>query len=153
MTLHDPDLIRDAIAHGVAGDHQGALTLLQPFVNAGPRSTFTLLAALAGFAAHEAWTAHTPGTWYGVTVVGPDGSESVDSLSAPVRFALQFTAACASRDFDNAYALFWAVAEPADRNGTDDLAEAINAVYDMAVASAEALLDEARRREDDGGSQ
>ncbi|WNI31474.1 hypothetical protein [Streptomyces sp. ITFR-6] len=145
MPAPDPAAIFQALALGVTGDHQGGLDALQPLVDAGPASTFALLASLAETASKEAREANGPDTFYG-TVVGPDGEGDIGMLPPPIRFAARFITAWANRDRDTAHALFWAVVEPSDRNGTSDLSDAITAVYGMAVAAAEHLVLEQRRK-------
>lgn len=145
MPAPDPEAIFQALALGVTGDHQSGLEALQPLVDAGPASTFALLASLAETASKATREMNGPGALYGIAVVGPNGENDIDSLPPPIRFATRFIATWANRDRDTAHALFWAVAGPADQHGTDDLADAITVVYAMAVAAAEHLVLEQRR--------
>ncbi|MGC4947773.1 hypothetical protein ACLQ2N_16450 [Streptomyces sp. DT224] len=145
MPAPDPLMITEALSYGIAGDHDHALGLLQPIVDTGPASTYALLGALAEIASKEARDTHQPGTRFGIETEGPDGATDIDVLPPPVRFAARFTTAWANRDRDMALALFHAVAEPADRDGTDELADCITALYGMAVAVAEQTVLEHRR--------
>jgi hypothetical protein len=142
----DTRIIGEALACSVAGDHQRGLSMLQPLVDAGPRSTFALLACLAETASADARDTNGPATWYGMEVVGPDGPADAELLPPRLRFAARFVTAWANRDQPTAYALFRAVAELSDRDGTPDLAEAVGAVYAMAAATAEYLVLQQRRQ-------
>ncbi|MFC5072845.1 hypothetical protein ACFPN0_14935 [Kitasatospora cinereorecta] len=150
MPAPDPKVILEALAYGVAGDLQRGLDTLQPIVDAGPHSVYALLGSLAETASREAREANGPGTWYGIELEGPDGPENIDVLPPPVMFAARFITAWANRDQDAAHALFRAVAEPADRDGTDALADCITAVYAMAVPVAQVVVEEQRRRLEEG---
>ncbi|WP_199570587.1 hypothetical protein [Streptomyces murinus] len=151
MPAPDPEPIVQALAVGVTGDHQRGLSLLQPLVDAGPTSTFALLCSLAETASKEARDAHGPDTWFGIDVSGPGGQADISVLPPPIQFAARFVTAWANRDRDMAHALFWAVAGPSDRDGTDDLANAITAVYGMAVAAAEHIVLEQRHKREQPG--
>jgi hypothetical protein len=130
-----PGNIGKALVHGIAGDHDRALELLQPLVDEGPRSAFALLGALAEAAAYHAREANGPGVEYDIEVTGPDGPADADVLPPNIRFAAQFVTAWANDDRDTALALFNALADHSDTNGTQDLGAGIYAVYTMAVAS------------------
>ncbi|MFD5788638.1 hypothetical protein ACFWH1_18695 [Streptomyces sp. NPDC127037] len=148
MPAPDPATITEALAFGVVGDYQHGLGLLQPIVDSGPRATFALLGALAEVASKEARESHAPGTRFGIETEGPDGETGIDLLPPPVRFAARYITAWANRDQDLAWDLFWAIAEPSDRDGTDALADCVTAVYGMAVAVAEhTVLEQRRNRE------
>jgi hypothetical protein len=99
-------------------------------------------------ASKEARETNEPGTLFGIDPEGPDGPGSVDVLPPPVRFALRFITAWANRDQDTAYALFWAIAEPSDRDGTTALGDCITAVYAMTVPVAGQIVAEQRRRKE-----
>jgi hypothetical protein len=148
-----PLTIIEALSHGAAGDHDRALALLQPLVDAGPISTFALLGCLAeAICRMSADPQHLdePSQRGGfvMQVDGPDGPASAELLPAPLRFAGRFLTCWANRDRDTAFALFRAVADVADRDGTDDLAEAITALFGMAVATTEQFVIERRRQRD-----
>ncbi|MEC3995222.1 hypothetical protein VSR01_17435 [Actinacidiphila sp. DG2A-62] len=149
MPATEAQTILDALAHSVAGDTERGLALLQPLVDAGPRSTYALLGSLAEVASSDAREA-SPGSSFGMEVIGPDGPADAELLPPPLRFAAHFVTAWANRDQDTAHALFWAVAEPSDRYGTDDLAEAIRAVFAMAAATAEYEVARKRRQREEG---
>lgn len=151
MPAPDPDAIFQAVALGVTGNHQDGLNLIQPFVDAGPASTFALLCALAETASHEARDSHAPGTSFGIVVEDPAGPADITVLPPAVQFGAQFITAWANRDRPMARALFWALAEPSDLNGTDALADGITAVYGMAVAVAERVVIEQRRKREEPG--
>ncbi|WNI20343.1 hypothetical protein [Actinacidiphila sp. ITFR-21] len=146
MATQAPEIVLEALAYGITGDLDAGLELLQPLVDAGPRSTYALLATLAETCAVRAQMVNVDGTQYGIEVEGPDGPASVDDLAPHVRFAIRFVTAWINRDRDTAMALFWAVGHHADGYGTDDLANAIRCVYEMAVADAEVVLIAKRRR-------
>lgn len=139
-------IIGEAVAHGVAGDQERGLAMLQPLVDAGPRSTYALLAALAETAAYTALQNQRPGEMFGSlvedTVTGQ--AASVDVLPPPLRFAAQFTTAWANRDQDTALALFNTFAHGSDRAGTPDLGDAIVALYAMAVATSTEVVRQVR---------
>jgi len=141
----DVKAIGEAIAHGVAGDVDAGLALIQPLVDRGPRTTCALLGSLAETAA---FLAHRdqPGVWFGTVVERiDDGSEgSVDSLPRPLRFAAQFVTAWANGDRDTAYALFKAIAEDSDTRGLSDLADGVAAIYGMAIATATEVVKQRR---------
>ncbi|NDK24707.1 hypothetical protein FSY75_09500 [Streptomyces sp. TR1341] len=151
MPAPDPEPIVQALAVAVAGDFQRGLSLLQPLVDAGPQSTYALLCALAETASKEARDAHGPDTWFGLDVQGPGGQADISVLPPPLQFAARFVTARANRDRATAHALFWAVAGPSDRDGTDALADAITAVFEMAVAAAEHIVLEQRRKRERPG--
>ncbi|MFF4388536.1 hypothetical protein ACFY0G_17415 [Streptomyces sp. NPDC001552] len=146
MPCPDPNVINEALATGVVGDVEGGLLLLQPIVNDGPAETFAMLSALAEVAARQA-VAVAPGTFFGIEVDGPDGpgTASIDVLPPSLRFAAQFINACANKDRQMAHALFWALAEPSDRDGTPALAEGVGAVFLMAVQTAREIVAQQRR--------
>ena len=155
MSTPVPELILQALAHGIHGNPERGLHLIQPLVDEGPRSTYALLGALAETASRQARETRDAlevgGTdvMFGIEIEGPEGLASAQVLPAPLRFAVQFVTAWANRDQDTAHALFWALAEPSDRLGTDDLATVIGIVFDMAVLGAEATLIERRTRTGD----
>ncbi|WP_434593417.1 hypothetical protein [Streptomyces sp. A5-4] len=150
MPAPDPQIILEALSHGATGDHQRGLDMLQPMVDAGPRSTFALLGSLAEMASKEARDTYGPDTFYGMAVETPDGRASADVLPPPVRFATQFITAWANRDQDTAHALFLAAAKSAEQNGTDELSDGITAVYAMAAVAAEHVVLEQRRLREEG---
>lgn len=139
-------IIGEAVAHGVAGDQERGLAMLQPLVDAGPRSTYALLAGLAETAAFTALRDQRPGEMFGLpvedTVTGQ--AASVDVLPPPLRFAAQFTTAWANRDRDTALALFNTFAFESDRAGTPDLGDAIGVLYAMAVTTSTEVVRQTR---------
>ncbi|MFF4292170.1 hypothetical protein ACFY0N_00770 [Streptomyces vinaceus] len=147
MPCPDPNLITKALAAGVIGDPDAGLAMLQPIVNDGPAETFAMLYALGHSVSTKARQTAGPGAMFGIAVDGPAGpaTGTVDDLPPAIRFSAQFTSACANQDMEMAGALFWAVAGPADRDGTPALAEAIGAVYQMAVATAREVVAEQQR--------
>lgn len=146
MSTPAPERILEALAHGINGRPEEGLRLIQPLVDAGPLSTYALLGSLAETASRDGRYASGAGTLFAIEVQGPDGPASTNDVPTPLRFAAQFTTAWAARDQDTAYALFWAFAEPSDRLGTDDLAEGIGLLFDMAVLGEKAALMERRQR-------
>ncbi|MGV2914606.1 hypothetical protein [Streptomyces alfalfae] len=143
--------IGEAIAYGVAGDQEHGLALLQPLVDAGPRSTYALLGALAETAAFTVLNNRRPDEFFTIPVVNEATGQtaSVDDLPAPLRFAAQFVTAWANRDRDTARALFTVFAHESDRRGTPDLAHAIGFLYGMAVSTATEVVLKARRKRGD----
>lgn len=139
-------IIGEAVAHGVTGDQERGLAMLQPLVDAGPRSTYALLGGLAEAAAFTALQNQQPGEVFGLpvenTVTGQ--TASADVLPPPLRFAAQFLTAWANRDQDTALALFTTFAFASDDAGTPDLAEAIGLLYSMAVATSTEVVRQAR---------
>ena len=152
MQAPEPLIIGAALACSVAGEHQRGLDMLQPIVDAGPRSTYALLGSLAEVASKDARET-SPDMMFGMEVIGPDGPADVQLLPPPLRFAARFVTAWANRDQDTAHALFWAIAEPSDRDGTEDLAEAITAVFGMAAAVTEYLVLEQRQQPAEGDAR
>ncbi|MGA5340461.1 hypothetical protein ACPCK3_15060 [Streptomyces griseoincarnatus] len=140
-------IIGEAIAHGVAGDQERGLRMLQPLVDAGPRSTYALLASLAETAAHTALQNQRPGEMFGMPVENTATGQAapMDVLPPPVRFAAQFTTAWANRDRDTALALFQAFAFASDDAGTPDLGDAIGLLYSMAVTTSTEVVRQARQ--------
>ncbi|MFE0765420.1 hypothetical protein [Streptomyces smyrnaeus] len=135
MTSPDPDAIVEAVSYGVLGRHETAMTMLQPHVDAGPASTYGMLCVLAHLA-HTDDGGGAPDDPLMIHVEGPGGRPAtIDELPPPLRFAVRFVTACANRDHATSCALFSAVARHAEAHQTSDLAEAINIVYDMAVAT------------------
>ncbi|MFJ7592484.1 hypothetical protein ACIQZO_34965 [Streptomyces sp. NPDC097617] len=153
MPAPDPKAILQALAYGFTGEFQRGLDTLQPIVDAGPHSTYALLGSLAETASKEARETNTPGTTYGIALEGLEGAASIDDLPPPVRFAARFITAWANRDHDATDALFWAIAEPAVRDGTDALGDCITAVYAMAVPAAEHIVREQRRLREEGRTE
>ncbi|QKW06992.1 hypothetical protein HUT18_11850 [Streptomyces sp. NA04227] len=154
MPAPDPKTILEAVAHGVAGDHQAGLDLLQPIVNDGPASTYALLGSLAETATHGIRRDHGPDCTFGIYVEAPDGREgSSDDLPPPVRFAARFMTAWSNQDQDTAHALFTVLAEHGDRPDCRDIGDAVTTMYNLAVASASEIAAEqrARREVDENG--
>lgn len=143
-------IIGEAVAHGVAGDQERGLLMLQPLVDAGPRSTYALLAGLAETAAFTALRDQRPGEVFGLPVENTltGQAASVDVLPPPIRFAAQFTTAWANRDRDTALALFTAFAFESDDAGTPDLGDAIGVLYAMAVTTSTEVVRQAREERD-----
>jgi hypothetical protein len=131
-------IMSEAISLGVTGDPERGVALLQPLVDAGPRSTYALVAGLAEVAATTALQNLRPGESFTCPVenVVTGQPASVDVLPPPVRFAAQFVTAWANRDRGMAQDLFDAFAFQSDRSGTPDLAQAIGVLYDMAVTTS-----------------
>ncbi|MEU2487106.1 hypothetical protein ABZ593_21165 [Streptomyces sp. NPDC012617] len=150
MPAPDPHTVLEALAYGVAGDAQRGLDTLQPIVDAGPDSTYALLGALAEVATQDARDNNAPGTVFGIDLQDVDGFADIDVLPPPVRFAARFLTAWANRDQDTAIALFRAIAEPSNSDNTDALGDCITAVYAMTVPVAQGVVEEQRRRREEG---
>ncbi|KPI33350.1 hypothetical protein OV450_1438 [Actinobacteria bacterium OV450] len=146
MPCPDPNVILQALATGVTGDTVTGLAILQPIVDDGPAEAFAMLCSLAETASKRARDAAPPGAVFGIEVDGPAGlgTASVDVLPPSLRFGAQFISAWANRDMEMAYALFWAVAESVNDDGTHALPESVGAVYWLAVASAREIVAEVR---------
>lgn len=144
--------IGEAVAYGVIGDEEHGLSLLQPLVDAGPRSTYALLGGLAEGAAFTALQNQRPGEAFTLPVVDKitGRAASVDVLPPPLRFAAQFVTAWANRDQDTARALFNVFADDSDRRGTPDLGDAVGLMYGMAVTTSTEVVREARRKRGEG---
>jgi hypothetical protein len=146
-----PQTILEALSHAAAGDHDRGLALIQPLVDAGPVSTYALLASLAEAicrmtADPQALDDVEQRGGFVMVVDGPDGPASAELLPKPLRFAGRFITCWANRDRETAWALFRAAANVSEQDGTDDLAEGVTAVFGMAVASTEAFVIERRRQ-------
>lgn len=144
----DVRLIAEAVSHGIAGDQDHGLAMLQPLVDAGPRSTFALLGGLAELAAFTALRNQRPGEAFAMPVEDVRTGEPADPsvLPVPLRFAARFVTAWANRDQDTAWALFHALAEEAERTGSSDLGDGVSLVYSMAVATSEEIVREQRAK-------
>ncbi|GGZ23749.1 hypothetical protein GCM10010387_16220 [Streptomyces inusitatus] len=154
MPAPDPHIMIEALAYGVVGKRDEGLALLQPIVDQGPRETFALLSALAEATCKRARDRDGPDAAYDLVVEVADGTVSSDLLPPDIRFAGQFITSWGNRQFETAHDLFWAMAEPSDRNGTSVLADSISAVYELAVCAArEIVSDRVRQRVQDGGTQ
>lgn len=150
--LTEPELVLHAVAHGVTGDRDTGLGMLQPLVDAGPTSTYALVCQLAETVAIKTLR-YPEGTGWTFEIIGPNETQPVEQAVAPLRFAARFVAARASRDHDNARALFLAVAQHADTNRTTDLAEAVVMLYDLAVSACTAIVEERRRLREQGNAR
>lgn len=145
--IDGPTTIVKALSYGAAGDYDHGLALLQPLVDAGPISTFAMLGCLAEAVYRMSADPslldepeHSAG--FAMVVDGPDGPATAELLPAPLRFAGRFITCWANRDRDTAFALFQAVAR---QDGPGDLAEAITALFGMAVAVTEMFVAERHR--------
>lgn len=156
MTAHAwrTKIIGEAVSHGIAGDQERGLAMLQPLVDAGPRSTYALLGGLAEVAAFTALQNQRPGEAFGMPVenTATGRPASADVLPPPLRFAAQFLTAWANRDQDTALALFQTFAFASDDAGTPDLADAISTLYSMAVTTGAEVVRQAREARDGGTS-
>ncbi|WP_433856722.1 hypothetical protein [Streptomyces kronopolitis] len=151
MPAPDPNIICNAVAHGVAGNHTTGLTLLQPIVDEGPASTYAVLGSLAETAVFSVRRDHGPDCAFGILVEAPDGSEaSTDDLPPVARFAVRFITAWANRDQETTHALFKVLAEHGDRPGCRDIGDAVSAMYGLAVAAATEIAAQQRARPDAG---
>lgn len=143
--VDDSQRILNAVARGASGDRPGALAHLKPIIDRGPGAVFAMLHALANVAVVD--QKPETGTFLGIAVETTDGrAASIDQLPAGHRFAAQFTAAVANSDLDQADALYRALLGPDDFQSASNLAEAVGAVYDMAVATTVAMVEQARQR-------
>jgi len=142
----DSRQIFEALTHGVAGDHDTAMTLLLPILQRDDQTMYATLCALAESASFNARQQHELGQHFGIEVEHIDtGAEgSTDDLPPGIAFAARFVTAHANRDWDSTNALYRALydADP------DQLVIGVRAVYDMAVVSLRAFV-ERRRAETD----
>ncbi|WP_060887641.1 hypothetical protein [Streptomyces caniscabiei] len=141
-TEADSRKIFEALAHGVAGDHDTAMTLLLPVLKRDPRSTYATVCSLAEFASFDALQNQKPGEHFGIEVEHIDtGAEgSANDLTPGIRFAAQFVTAWANRDHDTADALYKAL----HRENPDEFVIGVRALYDMAVVSLRAFCERKR---------
>ena len=144
-TEADSKQIFEALAHGVAGDHDSAMRLLLPVLKRNPRSMYATVCSLAESASFDARQHQEPGEHFGIEVEHMDtGAEgNANDLPPGVRFAAQFVTAWANRDHDTADALYKALA----RQDPDEFVVGIRALYDMAVVSLRAMVERKRAEE------
>lgn len=142
----DSQQIYEALTHGVAGDHDTAMTLLLPVLKRSETSTYATLCALAESASFDARQHQQAGEHFGIEVdnIAAGAPGTADDLPPGIRFAARFVTAWANRDEDTANALYRAlyVEDP------DQLAIGVRAVYDMAVVSLRAFVE--RKRSEEG---
>ncbi|MEU9558019.1 hypothetical protein [Streptomyces fumanus] len=133
----DPaETIMAALAHGLTGHPEKAAPLLEPFLT-GPTPALGLLAALAETTVHnDRDTLPTNGA-FGLLVLDPTTGKraNINDLPPGIRFAAQFTAAWANNDRDTAHDLFHALITPHDDAAAEAVADAVRALFDMAVAT------------------
>lgn len=129
------ETVMAAIAHGMTGNPQAGLTMLQPFFLQGPPAMVSLCAALAELVAMAAQHEHPNAEGFGFIALR--NGQRVDSREMPAgeRFATQFTAAWMNRDQETAYALFHAIHEGNRDEDAETLANGVWALYEMAVVS------------------
>lgn len=141
-TEADGKQIFEALAHGVAGDHDAAMALLLPVLKRDPRSTYATVCSLAESASFDARQHRQPGEHFGIEVddirTGAEGS--ANDLPPGIRFAAQFVTAWANRDHDTADALYKAL----HREDPDEFVIGVRALYDMAVVSLRAFCERKR---------
>lgn len=141
----DSSRIFEALTHGVAGDHDTAMSLLLPALKRNPRSMYATVCSLAESASFDARQHQQPGEHFGIEVedikTGAEGS--TNDLTPGVRFAAQFVTAWANRDHDTADALYKAL----HRQNPDEFVIGVRALYDMAVVSLRAFCERKRAEE------
>jgi hypothetical protein len=144
-TEADSRKIFEALTHGVAGDHDTAMSLLLPVLKRNPRSMYATVCSLAESASFDARQHQQPGEYFGIQVddlhTGEEGSVNV--LPPGIRFAAQFVTAWANRDHDTADALY----KTLHRQGPDEFVVGVRALYDMAVVSLRAFCERKRAEE------
>lgn len=146
----DTDTIMLALAHGVTGDTDAGLTLLEPLAQRGPVHAAGICAALAETLSAEARANQTPGHSFGFLVATTDGQPAdANDLPPGVRFAAQFSTAWANGQCDTAYSLFDALIDGQTDEQMQALGEGISTLYEMASASLREVVD--RKRTEKGG--
>lgn len=129
------ETIMAAVAHGMTGNPQAGLTMLQPFFLQGPPAMVSLCGALAELVAMEARHQHPDADGFGLLALQDGRPADSRELPAGERFAAQFTAAWLNRDQETAYALFRAVHEGGRDEDAEALANGVWALYETAVAA------------------
>lgn len=146
----DTDTIMTALAHGVTGDTEAGLTLLEPLVQRGPVQAAGVCAALAETLSAEARAKQAPGSFFGFLVATTDGQwADANDLPPGIRFAIQFSTAWANGERDTAYALFDALTGDQTDEQMQALGDGIGALFDMASASLRDVVE--RKRAEKGG--
>ncbi|MCR8574724.1 hypothetical protein [Streptomyces sp. Isolate_219] len=146
----DTDTIMLALAHGVTGDTDTGLTLLEPIAQRGPVQAAGICAALAETMSAEARAKQTPGHFFGFLVATTDGQPAdANDLPPGVRFAAQFSTAWANGERDTAYSLFDALIDGQTDEQMQTLGDSISALFEMASASLREVVD--RKRAEKGG--
>lgn len=145
QTAADSQHIFEALTHGVAGDDDTAWKLISPIVQRSNQAMYAVFCSLAEAAAFDALQTQQPGEHFAIEVEDIHTGEagSVDAFPPGIRFAAQFVTARANRDEDTAHALYMALYP--DRS--DDLAQGLRALYEMAVVSLRAFCERKREEE------
>ncbi|WP_327376238.1 hypothetical protein OG393_21165 [Streptomyces sp. NBC_01216] len=137
----DPaDTIMAAIAHGMTGNRETGLKLLEPFILGGPVKTVSMCAALASMIALNA-DRQNPGHrgTFGFVPIHHGVPTDTSAMPPGWRFAAQFSTAVLNGQHQTAYALFDALVSKERDEDAMNLALGIRALYDMAVGSAQQL--------------
>ncbi|WP_030992199.1 hypothetical protein [Streptomyces sp. NRRL S-1813] len=146
----DADTITTALAHGVIGDTEAGLTLLEPIAQRGPVQAAGICAALAETLSAEARAKQPPGHFFGFLVATTDGQlANASDLPPGVRFAAQFSTAWANGEHSTAYSLFDALIDGQTDEQMRALGEGISALFEMASASLGEVVE--RKRTKQGG--
>ncbi|MFG2400727.1 hypothetical protein [Streptomyces lydicus] len=146
----DTERIMLALAHGVTGDTETGLTLLEPLAQRGPVQAAGICAALAETMSAEARAKQAPGHFFGFLVATTDGQPAdVNDLPPGVRFAAQFSTAWANGEHRTAYDLFDALIGDQGDEQMQALGDGIGALFEMASVSLREVVD--RKRAEKGG--
>jgi hypothetical protein len=141
----DTDTIMTALAHGVTGDTEAGLTLLEPIAQRGPVHAAGICAALAETLSTEARAHQEPGTFFGFLVATTDGQPAdANDLPPGIRFAVQFSTAWANGERDTAYSLFDALTDGQTDEQMQALGDGIGALFEMASVSLREVVDRKR---------
>lgn len=139
------ETVNAALARSVDGDLQGGAALLVPLISHSAGSAYALavmLAEQASFIARR--EGRRPGSFaLAVDNVETGEEGSVDDLPTGVAFAARFVTAWSNRDHDTAEALFTGLVNTSDPEGAQ-LVDGLIALFQMAVATATAVVSEAR---------
>ncbi|MFJ3949022.1 hypothetical protein ACIPXV_02985 [Streptomyces libani] len=146
----DTDTIMLALAHGVTGDTDAGLTLLEPLAQRGPVHAAGICAALAETLSAEARANQAPDHFFGFLVATTDGQPAdANDLPPGIRFAVQFSTTWANGQRDTAYSLFDALIDGQTDEQMQALGDGIEALFEMASASLREVVD--RKRAEKGG--
>ncbi|MGW7247742.1 hypothetical protein [Streptomyces decoyicus] len=146
----DTDTIMTALAHGVTGNTEAGLTLLEPIAQRGSVQAAGICAALAENLSTEARANQEPGTFFGFLVATTDGQPAdVNDLPPGIRFAAQFSTAWANGEHRTAYDLFDALIGDQTAEEMQALGDGISALFEMASVSLREVID--HKRAEKGG--
>lgn len=127
-----------ALAHGMSGNPHAGLTMLKPFFET-PRTLVSLCAALAEGTAMLARQQAPEADGFALLAFRDEAPADVSDMPAGQRFAAQFTSAWVNGQQKTAYDLFDALHAAGSERDAENVAEGVLALYQMSVASMQAL--------------